>query len=339
MFGLPMKSLLPHLAEIAASPDHYLYAIEGGDAVIVPMDRAAYTRSIFLDARISPAGESALHVPIADLAAALTAAIAPPPVTAWIFHVAHCGSTLLARALEGLGAEVMKGLVLREPLALRQLAFAPDPARLSLVLAMLGRRYGGDGPTLVKANVPVNALLPAIAAANPVAPAVFLHLGLEDYALAVLRSPQHRGWMRQVAARFAGPIANGPPGPSDAACLAALWLWQMRAFAGALDAMPQACTLDAERFYADPAATLAALAPRFGRPADAQAIAALVAGPLFTSYSKRPGESFDNTARLARGAWLAQELAGEIAEARGWAEAAEPDLGALLAQIAAAALR
>lgn len=309
--------------EIAASPDHYLYACEGGDAVIVPMDRAAYRRSIFLDARISPAGEAVQHVP----AAALAAAVAPPPTTAWIFHMAHCGSTLLARALEALPG----GLVLREPMALRQLAFAPDPAQLGLVLAMLGRRYGGGVPTLIKANVPVNALLPAIAAGDPDAPAVFLHLSLEDYALAVLRSPQHRAWVREMAARFAAPLL----GASDAACLAALWLWQMRAFAAALEAMPRACTLDGERFYADPAAVLAALAPRLGRAAHAEAIAELAAGPLFTTYSKRPGVAFDNAARLARRSALAQELGGELTEARGWAERAEPDLAWLEQRIAA----
>lgn len=320
--------------EIAASPDHYLYGIEGrgerGHAVIVAMDRAAYARSIFLDARLSPAGERAQHVPVA----ALAAIAAPPPTTAWIFHVAHCGSTLLARALDALS----DSLVLREPLALRQLAFAPDPERLELALAMLGRRYGGDVPTLVKANVPVNALLPAIAAADGEAPAVFLHLRLEDYAFAVLRSPQHRRWVRDMATRFAAPMANDLPGASDAVCLAALWLWQMRAFGAALDVMPRACSLDAERFYADPAATLAALAPRLGRSADAAGAAALVAGPLFATYSKRPGVAFDNAARLARRAALALELAGEVAEARRWAESAAPDLAAIEQRIADAAL-
>lgn len=317
-------SLTP--TEIAASPDHYLHSFEGADAVIVPMDRAAYARSIFLDARISPAEEGAALIPAASLAEA-----APPMrTTAWIFHVAHCGSTLLARAIEALSS----GLVLREPMALRQLALAPDPARLQLVLAMLSRRYGGEEPTLIKANVPVNALLPAIAAADPAAPAVFLHLGLEDYALAVLRSPQHRGWVRDIAARFAGASA----GASDAECLAALWLWQMRAFAAALGAMPQAFTLDAERFYADPAGTLAALAPRLGRSADPARIAEVASGPLFSTYSKRPGVAFDNAVRLERRAALLRDLAQELAEVRKQARHAASDLAALETRIAASAL-
>jgi hypothetical protein len=226
------------------------------------------------------------------------------------------------------------GLVLREPMALRQLAFTPDPERLRLVLAMLARRYDGEEPTLVKANVPVNALLPAIAAADPAAPAVFLYLGLEDYALAVLRSPQHRGWVREMAARFAG----APAGASDAASLAALWLWQMRAFAAALDALPLACTLDAERFYADPAGTLAALAPRLGRRADPARVAEVAAGSLFSTYSKRPGLAFDNAARLERRAALLRELGGELAGLRMLALQDAPDLVALEARIAASSL-
>lgn len=316
----------PSLTDIAASPDHYLHSFEGAEAVIAAMDRAAYARSIFLDARISPASEAAMRVSANTLAQAAPS----PQTTAWIFHVAHCGSTLLARALEA----VSTGLVLREPMALRQLAFAPDPARLRLVLAMLARRYGGEEPTLVKANVPVNALLGAIAIADPAAPAVFLYLGLEDYALAVLRSPQHRGWVRQIAAQFAGAV----PGVSDPACLAALWLWQMRAFAAALDAMPNAVTLDAEQFYADPAATLTALAPRLGRKADPARIAEVAAGPLFSTYSKRPGAAFSNAARLERRAMLAAELAGELADVRMLALAAAPDLAVLEAHIARAAL-
>ena len=40
------------LADLFASPDHYLHSIDGDAAVFVPMDRAAYGRSIFLDGRI-----------------------------------------------------------------------------------------------------------------------------------------------------------------------------------------------------------------------------------------------------------------------------------------------
>ncbi|HUQ13381.1 MAG TPA: hypothetical protein VM055_03810, partial [Novosphingobium sp.] len=187
-------------AALFASPDRYLHSFDGDDALFVAMDRAAYARSIFLDGRISPAREGTERVAVE----ALLASVPDPAPMAWIFHVAHCGSTLLARAIEALGPN----LVLREPLALRQLALAPDPARLALTLAMLSRRYDRAAPTLVKANVPVNFMLAEIAAFDPSAPAILLHCGLRDYLLAILRSDHHRGWVRGVTTQLAAHLGD-----------------------------------------------------------------------------------------------------------------------------------
>src|SRR3954469_14461070 len=180
--------------DLFASPDHYLHSFEGDAALFVPMDRAAYQRSIFLDRRISPASEGAMHLPFSALAGK-----APRPAAiGWIFHVAHCGSTLLARALDRVSAN----LVLREPLALRQLALTPDAERLAVTLAMVSKRYGGDLPTIVKANVPVNFLLPDLVAFDSNARAIFLHCGLRDYLLAILRNDKHRAWVRNVTGQL-----------------------------------------------------------------------------------------------------------------------------------------
>lgn len=317
--------MTPTSAELATSPDHYLHAFEGDAAVFVAMDRAAYARSIFLDARISPAADGALRVPLASLEPP------PPGELQWIFHVAHCGSTLLARALDALPG----GLVLREPLALRQAALTGDAARLALVLGQLGKRYPGAGPTLVKANVPVNFALPAIAAADPQAAAIMLHCGLDDYLLAILRSDNHRGWVRGVTTLLAHHLGD-LAGASDAQRAAALWCAQMRRFAAALAVMPRARSLDAELFFARPANTLAAAARHLGRDADPGAVERLVGGPLFATYSKNPGVAFDNAARLARKAALAAPLAGEIAQAGRWL--AESGADAALVAIAGAAL-
>lgn len=321
----------PSIDQLHASPDFYLHSIEGDEAIIVPMDQAAYQRSIFLDRRISPAGEGGFRVPFA----AFGPAAANPPQLGWIFHVAHCGSTLLARALDELAAG--RNLVLREPLALRQLSFIRDESKLSIVLASLARRYPGGGPTLIKANVPVNFILPDIVARDAAAPAILLMLDLPDYLLAILRSDQHRLWLRNIVSQFAGEL--GLAGSiSDAQAAAALWLGQMRRFAAAAEQMPNARTLDAERFFGDPAASLTAAAKLLGVSAPAAAVAALVAGPLFSSYSKRPEVAFDNAARLERRDQLSRALAGDIDEAQEWVAKAAPDAGALHQALTKAAL-
>ncbi|WP_404712649.1 hypothetical protein [Sphingomonas sp. MMS24-J13] len=296
------------LGELYASPDHYLHSFDGDAAVFVPMDRAAYHRSIFLDGRISPAADGELRVPLAALGHA------PKPLpTAWIFHVAHCGSTLLARALD----QVASNLVLREPLALRQSAIRPNPGRLALVAAMVSKRYRADAATIVKANVPVNFLLPDLAAFDPDARAIFLHLGLRDYLLAILRSNNHREWLARVTGQLS-PYLGDMSGWSDARRAAALWLAQTRAFAGAIAAMPQARSLNAELFFADPRAVLRAATTHFGVAMAHEAIDRCIAGPLFATYSKNPDMAFDNDVRIARRDALAGTIEAELVEAETW---------------------
>jgi hypothetical protein len=292
------------------------------------MDRAAYHRSIFLDGRISPAPGGAMRVP-----AAMLAGRAPPPApTSWIFHVAHCGSTLLARALD----KVSANLVLREPLALRQLALSPDADRLKLIAAMLSKRYRPDAPTLVKANVPVNFLLPELVAIDPDARAIFLHLGLRDYLLAILRNDKHRAWVRNVTGQLAAHLGDLSSLP-DAERAAALWLAQMRAFAAAIARMPDARSLDAEALFAQPRETVAQAARHLAVEMNGTEIDAMVAGPLFSTYSKNPELPFDNAARLARRSELERTLAPELDQAQAWIAARE-EAGPARETIAAAGL-
>lgn len=301
--------MAPTLEELFGSPDHYLHSFDGNDALFVPMDRAAYRRSIFLDRRISPAGEGVMRVPVAALSAA------PPALpTNWIFHIAHCGSTLLARALDELG----EGIVLREPLALRQLALLaePDPL-LEPTLALLSRRYPGTGPALIKANVPVNFMLDQIVASAPQARAVFLFSTLPDYLCAVLRSDQHRNWVRGVTAQLGTKLGEILP-ESDAELAALLWHAQLCAFEQALVSMERAGCLDFEVFLQRPGDSLLATVNLFDCAAERAQVDQIVAGPLFSTYSKNPEHAFDNAARLARRDTLLETLSPEIARAQAW---------------------
>jgi len=316
------------LDDLFASPDHYLHSFDGDAAVFVPMDRAAYHRSIFLDGRISPAADGSMALPVATL----TQQKRDTAPTAWIFHMAHCGSTLLARALDDPGAS----LVLREPLALRQTAIRPDAGRLALVLAMAAKRYRTDAPTLIKANVPVNFLLPQLAAADAGARAILLYLPLRAYLLAILRSDNHRTWLRNVTGQLA-PYLGDLSSLSDAERAAALWLAQVDRFTKVLAAMPHARALDAELFFTEPVAVLKMAARHLGVPIADAVLEAAVAGPLFATYSKNPSLAFDNAARIARRADVEQAIAPELDAAEAWvgrhAARSAPD-----AALAAAAL-
>ena len=315
---------------IVASPDHYLFAFEGEQAIFASMDRAAYHRSIFLDRRMSPADPQMVAVPTDSLVRLVTGDPFPAEGNGWIFHIAHCGSTLLARALD----RPDHSLVLREPLALRQLGVekAQSPrqapgagwqARLRLTVGLAGRRYRPDAPTIVKANVPVNFIASEIMTLAPSSPAIFLYFPLRTYLLAILRSGDHRQWVMNVTSQLQ-PALVGLVGDlaqsTTAERAAALWMAQMRLYAEAIERFPAATSLHAEELFNAPRPTLEAAAAHFGVPMPEQALDAIVAGPLFSTYSKSPGEAFDNSQRLTLQAQASHELATEIDAARRWVE-------------------
>lgn len=313
------------IAELFSSPDHYLFMFDGDQAIFRPMDRAAYGRSIFLDERIQPAATGSMRIPLAPLLGHVRPDRSPSDI-GWIFHVAHCGSTLLARGLDCPDAS----LVLREPAPLRQLAlegaaaFAGRPATaawrqgLALAVGMMGKAYAPVQRVLVKANVPVNFILSELMAQTPEAKGVVLYFEREDYLVAILRSAEHRRWLRYITAALAPALVAevGPiDGLEDGELAAALWLAQMRIFTRALERWPQLRSLDAGRLLANPSGVVEIAAAYFDMPAAADE-ATMQA--LAVSYAKNPELPFDNEARIKRRRIDRQGLAPELDRARSW---------------------
>lgn len=307
--------------DLFATPDQHFLAFDGDDALFVRMDRDSYHRSIFLDRRNAARGAQPTRVALMPLVEAARERVVPR--TGWIFHVAHCGSTLLARLID----QPRSGLVLREPPPLRQLGVTAVngeagkawDARLRLAAAMAARRYDPALATVVKANVPVNFILPRLLAIDPGAPSILLHFALEPYLLAVLGSPGNRAWIDRVTGLLAPVLASVGLDPSAGTPqrAAALWLAQMRLFDDTLGAFPDAASLDAESFFAAPITVAAAAAAHLGLcPIDAKRSAEQLA-----SYSKEPTRRFDEIDRLARQARRRIALHDDIAASRRWLEA------------------
>jgi hypothetical protein len=321
-----MTSPTPTVETALATPEYHLFAFEGDRAVVVPMDRAAYQRSIFLDRRISAARPQGFEFPVGALTSHLDAHPVARSRTGWIFHVAHCGSTLLARALD----HPERSLVLREPLALRQLGVQRAPAaaawrqKLQLATSLYGRRYQPDAPAIVKANVPVNFIASEILELDSSSPAIFLYFPLRNYLSAILRSDGHRQWVMNVTTQLQPLLAGASgafPGSDVAERAAALWLAQMRLYASALGRFPQARSLHAEDLFNAPREVVAAAAQHFAIGLSDAEVEDIVAGPLFATYAKAPGEKFDNEARLALQAESQRRLGPELERARRWVEA------------------
>jgi len=319
------------LQRLFNDPDQYLFSFEGEDAVFASMDRDAYHRSIFTDRRLSPKDGVTEKIAVASLLNAQAKAGAKPCDIGYIFHIAHCGSTLLARALDLKDAN----LVCREPMALRQLGVQgakrfgqplaePWRRRAELAATLLSRRYNQDGPVILKANVPANFIIEPLMQLRPEQPAIFLHFSLELYLLAILRSAGHAQWLDRVSKELQGGIdgATGAahPAQSPPTQAARLWLAQMSEYAKALEKYPNAVSLDAEAFFNQPRDVLAASFTRFGQPQTSAQIDSIVQSDLFTRYSKDPNMAYDNAARLSLQQALRRELGGALTEARRWIE-------------------
>jgi hypothetical protein len=321
------------LGELFAKPDLFLWQFDGAQALFVNMDRNAYHRSIFCDQRIVATRQQILRIETARLYDLLPERQPAESQPNYIFHIAHCGSTLLARALDIKD----KNIVYREPAVLRQLgveaAFTfrdtKRPAqwqrKLDLSLALLNRSYAQDTPIIIKANVPVNFMIDDIFGSGGCKRAILLYLGLEDYLLAVLKSPNHRAWVASIVTELANAIegivgltAEERRGLSIAEMAACLWMAQITIFERIMTTYSNVKTLDAELFYNDPRNALRRSFEFFRQPVDASSIAGIVSSELFTRYSKDPRHAFDNRARLAQREQTRAQLAGDIEKARAW---------------------
>ncbi len=320
------------LGELFGAPDLFLWQFDGSQALFVRMDRSAYHNSIFCDQRIMATSGDIVRIDCSRLHEFLLER--PPQVSrlTYILHVAHCGSTLLARALDSKEGNI----VYREPPVLRQLgaeatsafyAGTPPPEwqqKLDLSVALLNRSYSSDGPIVVKANVPVNFMIRALLDAGSDG-ALLLYASLENYLLAVLKSPTHRAWVAAISTELGAAIEavtgisaeerQGLSIPEAASCL---WMAQIAIFDETLKANAGVRTLDAEKFYDDPESTLQACFEFLGQAVDESTVAEIVQGELFTRYSKDPGQSYDNETRLAQREAIRPQLAGDIEKGRDW---------------------
>jgi hypothetical protein len=299
--------------------------MDGVDASFLRMDRDSYHRSIFLDARAAPLDPKPQRRPLALL---LDEArdLPPPPPLAWIFHIAHCGSTLLARAIDLPGSD----LVLREPPPLRQIAIESATARhskrwsekLALAHRFAARRFDQDEPVIVKANVPVNFILHDLLALGRSAPAILLHMPLEAYLLAILRDADHRTWVDRISGQLQPALCEGIDGvgmTDSVERATGLWLAQILAFSDVLAQHPSARSLDAELLFTDPISTVDSVLEHFGiaaRPARTDL------DLLLSRYSKNPAQPFNEAERRGRQETDRVRLADELKQARRWIEQA-----------------
>lgn len=280
--------------------------------LLVRIAEADYRRASFLDHRVLKPDTEGAWFPLlrllnetADIRAAL-----PPH---FIFHVSHCGSTLVSRLL----AELPGSLPIREPLTVLALAMqrrerGRPTARLmergwdelfELSLRLLGRAYRPGERSLIKATSACANLLGPLAAKSPASHALLLYTDLETWLCTMLRDDVVRengrfyaaAWLTDFVA-MTGHDDIKLSELTDAEQFTLNWLTGMLHFEKAQQGMPErVLPCDFEVFLADAGAGLESAARFFGL--DGGRARETAAGPLMQSYAKNPNQGYDGAKR------------------------------------------
>ena len=299
----------------------------------------------FLDERALPRNAQGAWLPLESL---LDVPEIAAPAAPAIFHIGHCGSTLLSRLLESWPQ--VQGL--REPLPLRTLAEAwpmlatpqsrLDPAQAPVLLQRLWARWSQALPpaarSVVKASSSCNGLIVPLLAQAPELRMVLLDQPLRPYLATLLKAP---GSVLD-AARAAGERLGDLQARGFAAGVAlhALslpqqcamgWLAERVRF-DALDRDPRVLRVDFEMLLAHPQPTLHAIASHLSLPETA--VDAALASAAWGRYSKAQDHDYGRDDRAHDLALAMQRHGTEIAAGVGWVEECVRDSPALRAVIA-----
>jgi hypothetical protein len=304
---------------------------------LIRLPRSALGALSFIDNRSQiPRWKSATEnarraeLSVAEIADCLP--IAGPDCCHFIFHSAFCCSTLMARALDVEGVSC----VLREPRSLTDLgemkprSGLPDDQKLALnvVLDLMQRPRVPGEKTVIKPVNLVNPLIEHIMEMRPHSRALLMYASLPAFLMAIARG-RRLSWARGLAAFYRNHLEFTTRQTQDLLYLtdlevaAFLWLQHQAHFARLVRELPagSVATLRADFFLADPGRAIGAAAALFDLKLTQTDAAAIAAGPLFKSHSKRPDESFDQSTRKRDEMMVKLAYGAEIDEAIKWAEA------------------
>ena len=312
--------------------------IPGARLLLALVSESTYRDASFLDQRLNLDGKlQAMWAPLERLLADRHSAGHTASAAGFIFHVGHCGSTLLSRLL----GENPALLQLREPLSLRALAEterllddedAPITrlewqALSDLLLQLLARTYREDQMAVIKPSSNCNNLLEPLLRRHPGHRAIFLYLNLKAYLANVLR-PQSRGALHAFARERAYDLRRFMPQAGftlqdlSPGRLGALnWATSMAQVLHVQDDKALATrvrVVEFETFLRDPVDTLSGLFLFLGKPVSRQTATAIVNSGHMSSYAKDPRVGYTPELRAADIELSTQAHKTDIEDAVGW---------------------
>ncbi len=315
----------------------YKLDLVGQRVLWLRLDAAQRREASFLDDRALPPNAEGGWLPLDALLSHRAASLSSreAPTAHAIFHIGHCGSTLLSRLLDT-WPQVQP---VREPLPLRTLAEAwptldepvsrLSPTQADDTLRALWTRWSQALPphsrSVVKATSSCNGLIAPLLAQQRGLRAVLLDMPLRPYLAALLKSPasvfdaasaaaerlrylQHHGIARHLSLHQI---------PLHRQCAMGWLAEQMRfdAIAKGRDG-DRVIRLDFDALLSFPDRELQHVAAHFGL--DVAHVAAAVASPAWGRYSKAQSHGYGRDDREHDLALSMQTFAVEIDDAEAW---------------------
>lgn len=261
----------------------------------------------------------------------------------FIFHTSFCGSTLLANAFDIPG----RSISLKEPDILINLANrlirSDDQAnrqRLGLVFRLFERPFAPGETIVVKPTNFANRLLDLSLAALPQSRAVLLYSDVGTF----LRSLVKRGMFGRIFGRkLFNQISAWSPidlgftpeqllEQTDVQIAALAWLMQIRNFDSVARAFgpERILVVKSDDLLADPSAAIGEAQALFGVGLNADEIAAIASGPVFSKHSKFADRDYDAAARAQEHQAAAEAHSDELEMVVKWIEAVAAQVGSPL---------
>lgn len=328
------------LAALGREPDIHLFDLDIGarTATLVRLDEPTCRSASFLDGRALAADTPGVVVPIDALVDAAER-VPLQPYDA-IFHVAHCGSTLVSRLLGALPNNLPK----REPLSWLGCSIYARRVELDVTERAWGRmfnatsrmharRFKESDRVLLKATSVGANLIPWVMGQERSQRAVCVTMAFESWLANLLEDADARAdvlgrslnWLHDLHSQTRREDVT-PERLGELEQLTAAWLAPMRWFAGGVRLVPDRTrVVTTAQMLEHPTVGLAALAAFLGLGASAEQIQAVVDGPLLKEYSKSPGKAYDPAAAAARLADARERYKDEIAKARAFIDSFAPD--------------
>ncbi len=302
--------------------------------LMLEIDRRRYHESPFLDDRMIDDRTTGFWTGLDTL----------PPVQAprsarWLFHIGHCGSTLLSRLLPA----VCPLLPVREPPPLRTLAEARrllggalsrlDPTGWKQLLrtfaGLYSRTYDDGANALIKPSSDCVNLVQAVLEENADSRAVLMYQSLETYLATMLVGPDPRP---DIEGHSVSRLMDLHDFLNDRESLRLYELAPVQrvvvSWVAGVSSLHQALRccgkrvrfLDFDAFVREPARGLVSLAEFLAAPADETRVRQVLDGPLMRTYAKAPEYRFSPSDRERQLAENRRRSSREIDEGLRWAD-------------------